>query len=178
MAVPAACVWQFPPPEWHPAPLKCRCLPPLSAGTASQFVLMRAFGAVVGGLLGLICMYLTQVLLQSLPVAIVCRGCRLRRGQQRLHIRQCMQPRCSCAACFALPPPCTRRRAPNRSTPLQAANGGSYAYSTTKAAVMVTLLSCFSFCLGLLRFRFARWWFAFTVATFRCLRRRPPFAPA
>lgn len=33
---------------------------------------------------------------------------------------------------------------------------------------MVTLMSLFSFCFGLCRFRFPRWWFGFTVATFRC----------
>ena len=73
---------------------------------------MRAAGAVVGGLAGLICMYLTY-----------------------------------------------------------AANGSSYEQSTTKAAVMVASLAAFSFVFGLLRFRFARYWFAFTVATFRWVLR-------
>lgn len=78
------------------------------AGTASQFVLMRAAGAVAGGLAGLACMYLTL-----------------------------------------------------------AANGGSYANTATKGAVMVTLLSALTFFFSLLRFHLPRFWFAFTVATFR-----------
>jgi hypothetical protein len=49
-----------------------------------------------------------------------------------------------------------------------AANGASYAPTPTKAAVMVTLLSCLSFVFSLYRFRYPRYWFAFTVATFRC----------
>ncbi len=52
------------------------------------------------------------------------------------------------------------------------ANGSSYKSTTTKGAVMVTLLSVFSFCFGLYRFRYPRWWFGFTVATFRCGRGR------
>lgn len=48
-----------------------------------------------------------------------------------------------------------------------AANGGSYENTPTKGAVMVTLLSAFTFCFSLLRFRHPRFWFAFTVATFR-----------
>jgi hypothetical protein len=52
-----------------------------------------------------------------------------------------------------------------------AANGSSYEKSTTKAAVMVASLAAFSFVFGLLRFRFARYWFAFTVATFRWVLR-------
>ena len=73
---------------------------------------MQAAGAVVGGLAGLICMYITY-----------------------------------------------------------AANGSSYEKSTTKAAVMVASLAAFSFVFGLLRFRFACYWFAFTVATFRWVLR-------
>lgn len=69
---------------------------------------MRAAGAVVGGLCGLLCMYLTY-----------------------------------------------------------AANGGSYQQSATKAGAMVALLSLFSFVFSLYRFRYPRYWFAFTVATFR-----------
>ncbi|GAB4816536.1 hypothetical protein N2152v2_003582 [Parachlorella kessleri] len=76
-------------------------------GTAFQFVVMRILGAMVGGLLGLLAMYITY-----------------------------------------------------------GANGSSYAGSTTKGAVMVTLLSVFAFGLGLFRFRFSRHWFAFVVATF------------
>ena len=85
---------------------------PRPAGAASQFVMMRAAGAVAGGLLGLLCSYLTYF-----------------------------------------------------------ANGSSYASTPTKGAVMVTLLSVFSFCFGLYRFRYPRWWFGFTVATFRCAMR-------
>lgn len=33
---------------------------------------------------------------------------------------------------------------------------------------MVTLLSMFTFGIGLCRFRWTRFWFAFVVATFRC----------
>lgn len=47
------------------------------------------------------------------------------------------------------------------------ANGSSYRQSTTKGAVMVTMMAVVSFNFGLLRFRFPRYWFAFTVATFR-----------
>lgn len=49
-----------------------------------------------------------------------------------------------------------------------AANGGSYANTATKGAVMVALLSACTFGFSLLRFRHPRFWFAFTVATFRC----------
>jgi hypothetical protein len=107
-ACPCCC---FCHPRWpaaHPTPTRCLTACIHCAGTASQFVLMRAAGAVVGGLAGLVCMYITY-----------------------------------------------------------AANGSSYEQSTTKAAVMVACLSAFSFVFGLLRFRFARYWFACTVATFR-----------
>lgn len=83
---------------------------PSPTGAASQFVMMRAAGALVGGALGLLVSYLTYW-----------------------------------------------------------ANGSSYESTTTKGAVMVTLLSFFSFCFGLYRFRYPRWWFGFTVATFRCV---------
>lgn len=38
--------------------------------------------------------------------------------------------------------------------------------SCLQGAVMVTLLSVFAFCVGLLRFRFTKYWFAFVVTTF------------
>ena len=70
---------------------------------------MRAAGAVLGGLAGLACMYITR-----------------------------------------------------------AANGGSYANGAgvTKGAAMVASLTAFAFLSGLARFRFPRYWFLFTVATF------------
>lgn len=53
----------------HDGPAACACTggvtitlsaaPLAAAGTASQFVIMRAVGAVVGGLCGLVCMYVT-----------------------------------------------------------------------------------------------------------------------
>lgn len=148
------------------------------AGTASQFVVMRVVGAVVGGLLGLICMYVTYGAnggtYSASLTKVRARSERGRPGMLHMHA--------GCAACsqacmhhvnaprwkgrhFHWAPAMPAGHSSTRSSVLRC--------GWPQGAVMVTLLAFFAFLLNLFRFRHPRFWFAFVVGTFRCAAARP-----